>query len=232
MPRENGSGGPVLERKQERGHLGAALPGLYPSPPEALPFGHALVIRAFLLQRSGGNLLIYSVKGLASSSTGIKELGGISRHYLNHRHEAGFASSWVEAPLYVHQDERESVAQSYRVAGIFSDRHLVDQDFEVIPTPGHTRGATAYLWDNGSHRYLFTGDTICLSGDDWIAVVLASSDRVAYLESLNLIRELEFDVLVPWVATEGGPCYSLTGKADARRRIDSIIDRVRRGSDH
>jgi hypothetical protein len=39
-------------------------------------------------------------------------------------------------------------------------------------------------------------------------------------------------VLVPWVATRDGPYYTLTGKTDARRRIDAIIDRVRRGGDH
>jgi Metallo-beta-lactamase superfamily len=232
MPKPGAPGGPAIEREKQGGHLEAALPGLYASPPEPLPFGHALVIRSFLLQSSRGNLLLYSVKGLESSAPGIEELGGIARHYLNHRHEAAFASPWMEAPLYVHRNERESVAKSYRVAGTFSERHMVDEDFEVIPTPGHTSGATAYLWDNGSHRYLFTGDTVCLNGDDWIAAVLASSDRVSYVESLNLIRGLDFDVLVPWLATRDGPYYALTGKTDARRRIDAIMDRVRRGGDH
>jgi hypothetical protein len=34
----------------------------------------------------------------------------------------------------------------------FSGRHRLDDDFEVIPTPGHTSGATADLWDTGEHR--------------------------------------------------------------------------------
>jgi hypothetical protein len=59
--------------------------------------------------------------------------------------------------------------------------------------------------------------------------VLPSSDRAAYLESLALLRELDFDVLVPWVAK--GADHTLTDRADARRRIDAIIDRVRRGAD-
>ena len=45
-------------------------------------------------------------------------------------------------------------------------------DFEVIPIPGHTSGATAYLWDGGGHRCLFTGDTLYLREGEWVAAVL------------------------------------------------------------
>jgi hypothetical protein len=65
-----------------------------------------------------------------------------------------------------------------------------------------------------------------------VAAVLESSDRGAYLESLELIRGLDFDVLVPWAATGGQPYHALTSRADARRRIDAISERVRRGEDH
>jgi glyoxylase-like metal-dependent hydrolase (beta-lactamase superfamily II) len=97
----------------------------------------------------------------------------------------------------------------------------------VIPTPGHTRGATAYLWDSGEHRMLFTGDTIYLADGEWTAAVLDSSDRAAYLDSLELLRELDFDVLVPWAATRGQPYYALTDTEDARVRIGRVIERVR-----
>jgi glyoxylase-like metal-dependent hydrolase (beta-lactamase superfamily II) len=210
----------------------AALEGLYASSPQPLPFAPSLDVRAFLLRRDRGNVLIYSVTGLESDASAIEDLGGISRHYLNHGHEAMFPSDWVDAPLFVHENERESVAKAYHVRGTFSTRHMLDDDFEVIPTPGHTRGATAYLWDSGQHRFLFTGDTIYLHEGGWVAAVLESSDRDAYVESLELIRELDFDVLVPWAATGGQPYYALTDKSDAQRRIDAILERVRHGGDH
>lgn len=178
-------------------HMETVLEGLYASTPEPLPFAPSLDIRVFLLSRDRGNLLVYSATGLESEAPAIDDLGGISRHYLNHRHEAMFASDRVRAPLFVHENERESVAQSYRVEGTFAERHALDDDFEVIPTPGHTSGATAYLWDSGRHRLLFTGDTVYLSEGEWVAAVLRSSDRAAYIDSLELIRELDFDVLVP-----------------------------------
>jgi hypothetical protein len=208
------------------------IQGLYALTPGSLPFAPSLDIRAFLLRRDRGNLLLYSTTTVQANAPAIEELGGISRHYLNHRHEAQFSSEGIDAPLFVHEAERESVRESYDIRGTFSRRHLLAEDFEVIPTPGHTPGATAYLWDSGDHRLLFTGDTIYLNEGEWAAAVLASSDRQRYIESLELIRDLDFDVLVPWAATRGQPYYALTERADAERRIDAILDRVRRGEDH
>ncbi len=53
--------------------------------------------------------------------------------------------------------------------------------------------------------------------------------REAYVRSLELIRELDFDVLVPWAATRGEPYIAFTDRADARRRVAAIIERLRRG---
>jgi glyoxylase-like metal-dependent hydrolase (beta-lactamase superfamily II) len=208
--------------------LETVLPGLYASAPEPLPFAPSLLIRAFLLRRDHGNVLVYSVSEIGSEASAIADLGGISRRYLSHRHEAAFAAD-LSAPLFVHENERGPVAKRLHVRATFSRRHLLDDDLEVIPVPGHTSGATAYLWDNGEHRFLFTGDTIMLEGGEWVAAVLDSSDREAYVESLELIRELDFDVLVPWAASGDQPYYAVTSQADRWRRVGAIHERVRRG---
>jgi glyoxylase-like metal-dependent hydrolase (beta-lactamase superfamily II) len=210
--------------------LDSAIEDLYASSPQPLPFAPSLEIRAFLLRRERGNLLIYSTANLETDAAAIADLGGVSRQYLNHSHEAMFASDAVSPPLYVHEDERAAVARRRRVRATFSRRHQLDDDFEVIPAPGHTSGATAYLWDTGSHRLLFTGDTVLLSDGDWVAAVLDSSDREAYVESLELLRGLEYDVLVPWAASARGPYLAFTDADDARARIGAILDRVRAGA--
>jgi hypothetical protein len=64
-----------------------------------------------------------------------------------------------------------------------------------------------------------------------VAAVLASSDRAGYLESLRLIRELDFDVLVPWAATGGQPYFVRTDRAEIERRVGAIIERLERGED-
>jgi glyoxylase-like metal-dependent hydrolase (beta-lactamase superfamily II) len=216
--------------------MNTVVHGVYASAPERLPFDPSLDIRAFLLQREQGNLLVYSVGTLPGEAQSIEDLGGISRHYLNHWHEAAMGCDRIAttfgAPLFCHENERQSVSETCEVAGTFSERHMLGDDFEVIPAPGHTSGATAFLWDNGQHRCLFTGDTVYLRDGEWIAAVLESSDRASYIESLELIRGLGFDVLVPWLATGGQPFHAHTDKADARRRIGAILERLRRGDDH
>ena len=175
--------------------------GLLALGAEPLPFAPAHDIRAFLLRRTRGNLLLYSTTTVRADAPAVQRLGGVSRHYLNHSHEALFASERVGAPVFVHVAEREAVAGRYRIRGTFSRRHMLDEDFEVIPTPGHTPGATAYLWDSGAQRVLFTGDTVYLKDGEWVGAMLSSSDRQAYIQSLELIAELDFDVLAPWAAS-------------------------------
>ena len=190
--------------------------GLYASAPTPLPFARDLEMRAFLLERAEGNLLIYGAPG-------TRELEGVWRQYLNHWHEVSFAED-AGAPLFVHAADRAETEKQRHVRAAFSRRHMLDDDVEVIPIPGHTPGATAYLWDTGDHRILFTGDTIYLRDGEWRTAVLDSSDRDAYRESLALIGELDFDVLVPWIAS--GPYHALTDREDTRRRVDALIERV------
>jgi hypothetical protein len=206
------------------------IKGLRASAPQSLPFAPSLSVRAFTLVRDAGNVVVYSTDGLASDPA-ITGAGEISRQYLNHRHEAMFAADPIDAPLFVHARERRSVAEKRPVRAAFSKRHTLDDDLEVIPTPGHTSGATAYLWDSDGHRLLFTGDNIYLDDGEWVAAVLGSSDRPAYIESLELIRGLDFDVLVPWAASQGQPFIDVVGEAEARNRIEAILERLRRGED-
>lgn len=205
---------------------------LHASTPQILPFGEAIAARAFLLEREAGNLLIYSNGELERDAEAFRSLGGIERQYLNHWHESlfgGLEGAGVEAPLFVHREDSPQTAKRLHVRGAFSKRHFLDDDFEVIPVPGHTPGATAYLWDTGEHRLLFTGDTLYLSNGEWAAAVLDTSDRGSYLESLELLRGLDFDVLVPWVASAGHAPYMMLDDGESAERIGTVIERVRRG---
>jgi glyoxylase-like metal-dependent hydrolase (beta-lactamase superfamily II) len=214
------------------GMLETPFPRLHATAPDPLPFAPSLHIRAFLLEREHGNLLLYAAPTVSAAAPAIHALGGVARQYLNHWHEAAFGGDGVDAPLAIHADDRAAAEDSLPVDETFSDRVLLDDGFELIPTPGHTPGATAFLWHSGERRLLFTGDSVYLRNGDWVAAVLeGTSDRTAYIESLELLRGLEFDALVPWAAS-GEAYYALTDPADARRRIDAILERLRRGEDH
>ena len=204
----------------------AVVQGLHASAPHPLPFAPELRVRAFLLPREADNLMVYA------APTADPDLP-VSRQYLNHWHEAMFLGDGPAAPLHVHEADRRPVEErDGPVEATFAERTVIDGDFELIPTPGHTPGATAFLWDSGEWRYLFTGDTIYLHEGEWIGAVLDSSDRAAYIGSLELLREVEFDVLVPWAATSGEPYFTSTTARDSRRRIDAIIARLRSGLNH
>ena len=212
------------------------IPGLYASTPEPLGFGPSLEIRAFLLQRERGNLLLYRSEMLKRDVEELNALGGVSRQYLNHHHEASPACDWVAetfgAPLHVHEEDASEASKVCNVDETFSERHKLDEDLEVIPIAGHTSGATAFLWDTGQHRVLFTGDTVFFVRGRWRAAVLDGvSDREHYIESLELIRTLDFNLVVPGIAPAGEPYYASVGKAEARRHIEEILERLRSGKD-
>jgi hypothetical protein len=206
------------------------VPGLYASPPQPLPIAPSMDQRAFLCVREKGNVLIYSADPLDGEAAAIDDLGGVSRRYLSHRHESDFAAGPADRPLYVHALERAAVERRHSVDGTYTDRHRVDDDFEVIPIPGHTPGATAYLWENGEHRVLFSGDTVYLGSDGWAVAVLDENAVDDYVASLELLRDLDFDVLVPWIANRSGPFFVTTSGQDSRRRIDAILDRIADGA--
>ena len=205
--------------------------GLLATPPAPLPFGPDLLARAFLLQRAEGNLLVYNAPGLASAADEIARLGGAVRQVVNHGHEAMFGPQGIDVPLFVHERDEREVARSMPVSGTFAGRQTIGDDFEIVPTPGHTPGTTAFRWDNGEHRFLFTGDMLTVEHGRWCAILLGSSDRDTYLESLASLRKLDFDVLVPWAALSGEPFVEFTGAQEAHEQIDAVIARVRAGAD-
>src|SRR3954452_12384241 len=208
------------------------MPRLWATEAQPLPFDTSLAVRRFLLEREAGNMLLYGAGTPLADVEEIEQRGGGVRRDLNHRHETAFGCGRMNGPLGVDAHERDAAESTCDVAAAFSRRHKPADDLEVIPTPGHTPGATAFLWDSGEHRLLFTGDTVYLRDGEWVAALLGSSDREAYATSLELMRDLDFDVLVPWAATRGDDAYSVVSNAEARRRIDGILTRLRAGLDY
>jgi hypothetical protein len=211
--------------------LETPIEGLVALPPSRLPYQANVLVRSFLLKRPAGNVIVYNSPGITTAADELQQLGPISRLLINHAHEAMYGQPDLDAPAYVHRDDRAATAGSINVAGAFDRRQMMDDDIDVIPTPGHTPGTASYLWDNGQHRFLFTGDCIWIENGNWKAVVLDPAHRADYLSSLALVRGLDFDVLVPWGTTDDGPCLAVTTRADARGRIDAIIARVNAGED-
>ena len=186
---------------------------LHATPPARLPYQADVLVRSFVLERAAGTVVVYNSPGVSDA------------------HEAMYGPPALDVPVFVHERDRAETAGSLDVAGVFTERGTIDDDLEVIPTPGHTAGTTSYLWTADGHRFLFTGDFVWIERGEWKAVVLDGGRRAAYLESLALVRDLDFDVLVPWGVTEGDPSFAVVGADERRDRIDAIIARVRAGGD-
>ncbi|MBV7379215.1 MBL fold metallo-hydrolase [Maritimibacter dapengensis] len=207
--------------------LQASIRGLFGTPTAPLPFLDGVVVRAFVLDRPQGNIIIYNAPGISEAADETRELGQPQRLLMNHHHEAMYGAPDLDVPVWVHEADRSRV--SLPIAGTFAERHMIDDDLEVIPTPGHTAGTTAFLWDNGEHRFLFPGDSLWVQGGEWKAVLLGDSNRSAYLDSLARLKTVDFDVLVPWGAEVGEPFGYAVTREEANANLDRIIARLEAG---
>lgn len=186
---------------------------------------------AYLLCRKDGNLVVYSSSKFEQEEKHIRELGGVTRQYLTHRDEATVHSDWVtntfDAPLICHEKELEPISKECIVGGTINERTQFFQDFEAIPTPGHTPGSTCYLWQAPDARYLFTGDTVFFNNDRWDVFINMGTPK-EMISSLGLISELDFDYLVAGAHT-GDADMMVTTPEKTRERIDAMIEKILSG---
>ncbi|KNY05231.1 hypothetical protein [Microbacterium sp. GCS4] len=204
-------------------------PGLYATTtPVPLPFMAGVDLRAFVLDADEGPVLVYNNPGIDPAADGIHSLGRPTRLLINHWHEGMHGSPALDVPVAVHERDRRQTERGMRVdESLTGGRQRLGDDLEVIPSFAHTPGAAFYLWDSGHHRYLFPGDSIWVEDGVWQAVILGESDRRAFVETLELMRDLDFDVLVPWPAQTGAPVLERVSAEQKERQIASLLGRIR-----
>lgn len=153
-----------------------------------------------------------------------------TRLLLNHYHEAMYGNPDLDVPAWIHERDRVRAEKSMRIAGVFTGRERIGADLEVIPSHSHTDGTTFFLWEGGGHRFLFPGDALWVEDGTWKAVILGESSRQSSLDTLALMRELDFDVLVPWHATRGALPYDVVTPERKREQVDNLISRIEAGA--
>lgn len=210
-----------LHFNERAGGLQSGIPRLHGTTASPLSFLPSFFVRSFVLERPQGNIIVYNSPGLSDAAQAVLGLGDPQRLLLNHHHEAMCGMPDLEVPVWVHERDRPKVGMP--ISGTFRDRQMIDDDLEIIPIPGHTPGATAFLWDNGEHRVLFPGDSLWVKSGAWRAVPLAESDRAEYIKSLALMRELDFDLLVPWGGEAGAPYGYAVSREQARENFEHVI---------
>jgi len=208
--------------------LGAGL--FATTQPVPLPFMAGVELRAFVLDAEQGPVIVYNNPGIDAAADRIRDLGTPQRLLINHWHEGMHGAPALDVPTFVHERDRRQTERSLRVDGVFGGRERLGDDLEIIPSLAHTPGTAFYLWDNGEHRYLFPGDSFWVEDGVWRAVVLGESDRAAFVETLALLRDLDFDALVPWPAQTGRPAVEYVTPEEKERQIDALLQRLRAGA--
>lgn len=196
----------------------------------SLPFMAGIELRAFVLDAEEGPVIVYNNPGIDAAADRIREFGTPKRLLINHWHEGMHGAPTLDVPTFVHERDRRQTERSLRVDGVFDARQRIGEDLEVIPSLAHTPGTAFYLWDSGEHRYLFPGDSLWVEDGVWRAVVLGESDRGAFLETLALLRDLDFDALVPWPAQAGRPPVEYLTPQEKTRQIDAVVARLKAGA--
>lgn len=203
---------------------------LYATPASPLPFMAGVQLRSFVLDGDDGPVVIYNSAGINAAANDIRELGAPSRLLINHYHEGMAGTPNLDVPVLVHERDRRGTERAMRVDDTINGRTRLSDDLEAIPSLAHTPGATLYLWDNGEHRFLFPGDSFWVEDGIWRAVILGESNRKAFLDTLSLMCDLDFDILVPWPAQQGMPALNSATAEQKTEQIDNLIARIRDGA--
>lgn len=155
----------------------------------------------YLLKRKAGNFLFATKADVIPELDSICALGGVTQIFLGDRHHAlphtVDLAKQLGAPISCSDVE----AAVLKKQGIAIDAPLplrrtqFAPDLEMIPTPGHTRGAFSYLWKNEGRRFLFIGDTLVPVDGAWQYWV-TTPNRATMRETVSKLAELNFDVIL------------------------------------
>ena len=210
-------------------------PDLWVTEPERLtPDLPDLMVYGYLLVRETGNVLFCRSEHLEDRRH-IQDLGGITRHYLTHWHEAAPGLARIKnmfgSKLVCHRLAEKTVSKFSPVDVTFEARDVHLGDIEVIPSPGHTAGSTCFCFKSPHGKtYLFAGDTIFPSRGTWQAFAAEDGNKSDLKESLAMLRSVEPDVVlcsaavadVPFKATSRAPWHAALDQAARSLPEDAI----------
>jgi len=155
----------------------------------------------YLLRRPEGNILFGTKEDLSPFDRELRSLGGVQSILLGDRHHAlpdsvAFARS-METVLTASAIEAKALQATGVAVGqaLPHEKAAFAADLEIIPTPGHTRGALSYLWTNGKKRYLFIGDTLVPRDGGWEFYV-TKPNRLIMARTVELLATLKFDIIL------------------------------------
>jgi glyoxylase-like metal-dependent hydrolase (beta-lactamase superfamily II) len=142
-----------------------------------------------------------------------RHLGGASTNEIAARFGATIYCSVIEAEAMGHRVNQVVIDHALPF-----ERTTIEGDVELIPTPGHTAGQFSTLAPVGGARVLFTADFVWREAGRWRPGNLS---RKKMLKAFEGLRNLEFDVVVPWTGYAQTEFYVPIGSVT--RTVDEMI---------
>ncbi len=156
---------------------------------------------SWLVLRPEGNVLIDSPRWSAPLARQIKKMGGLCKIVLTHCDNVADHDLWAKAfdcPRFIHK--RDAFATHGIENQVIGDETiLLEENLNLIPTPGHTAGSIVILLGN-KEQILFSGDHLWWNPE--LQVLVASkkycwSNWTEQLRSVKKLSELDIRWLLP-----------------------------------
>jgi len=151
---------------------------------------------SYLITRPEGNILIDSPRFARTLVRRIEEMGGISLMLFSHRDDVADHEKFHEhfgCRRMIHRAD----ARGINVENFFEGDEPIalEDDLEIVATPGHTRGHVVYSYRN---KFLFTGDHLAWSENRDRLTAFRSVAWYSWREQTHSMKRL-LDVPFEWV---------------------------------
>src|SRR5712692_3188830 len=153
---------------------------------------------SYLIRRVGGNILIDSPRFAGPLVKRIDAMGGVRRMLLTHQDDVADHEKFHErfgSERVLHRDDVRSRTASMEVKPEGIDPIELESDLLMIPTPGHTKGHSVFLYRD---RFLFTGDHLAWDPDDERLIAFRGACWYSWSEQITSMERL-LDYRFEWV---------------------------------
>lgn len=178
--------------------------------------------QSYVMLHDGGNWMTDSPKFHPHVTNWIDEHGGLKYIFLTHRDDVADAKKYAEkygAKRIIHRADLEAQPDAEIVID-GTEPVQVDDDFLIVPMPGHTEGHCMMLYKN---KYLFSGDSLTSNyyradGLECWGPLWTWYSFDVQTESLEKLRNYDFE----WVLPGHGRRWHVD-KAQMRKQLENAI---------
>jgi len=169
----------------------------------------------------GGNVLIDSPRFATQLVKRIDAMGGMRKMFLTHKDDVAdhrrFADRYACERIMHADDGAQHLGIEHVIHG--SGAVALDDDFILIPVPGHTRGHMVLLYQN---KFLFTGDHLAWSPKRKTLTAFRSACWYSWSEQIKSMEKL-LDYEFEWVLPGHGRIHH-ESKTNMRVHLERCID--------